>query len=247
MDSQEKAVIVAVLIACIIIGVMIAYFVISILRQHRRTLELSKKAMLAEITTMERERSRIAADLHDDLGPVLSVIKFKVDHVEPPDEEDREQLQQASKYLDQMIEKMRSISANLMPVSLFRKGLIPSIEDYCKRLEGTGKIKIERSYSGEPVLSEDKLINLFRIIQEVLHNALKHSEASLIKLNMDTKPHEVILHIQDNGKGFDTEAIPEGNGIGLASIRNRTEFVSGKMDCESKPGRGTAYLFTIPV
>src|SRR5690606_19968022 len=109
----------ALLIACAVVGVVVVFFIISILKQQKQKLLITKKAMLIEITTMERERARIAAELHDDLGPIMSVVKFKVDHIETSDEENLVHLKEASDYLDLLIEKIRGISSNLLPVSLF--------------------------------------------------------------------------------------------------------------------------------
>src|SRR5438477_5729337 len=110
--------------------------------QQRRNLELQKANALAEISAMEKERARIAADLHDALGPVLSVIKFRVDHVELLDKEEKAELAKASKQLDELIGHMREVANNLMPSALQRKGLIAAVEEFIQNVGKTNGLEI---------------------------------------------------------------------------------------------------------
>ena len=123
MDAQEARIYMAVIITVVVLGIIIGYFAISVIRQQRRNMELQKANALAEISAMERERARIAIDLHDDVGPVLSVIKFRVDNANVSDAEEQEELKKASAQLDEVIARMREVSNNLMPSVLQRKGL----------------------------------------------------------------------------------------------------------------------------
>lgn len=157
MDTREATLLTAVVISGIVIGIIIVFFVISIVRQQRRNLLLQRQNLIAEIAAMEKERARIAADLHDDLGPVLSTIKFKIDGVETADAEETALLQKASKQVDEVIERMRSIAVNLMPSVLLRKGLAEALQQSAARWE-TG--------------------SSLRIVQEVMHNAVKHAGAN---------------------------------------------------------------------
>ena len=248
MDTQETRIYAAVLITSVTLGIIIAYFIISIIKQQRRNLELQKASILAELSAMEKERARIAADLHDDLGPILSVIKFQVDHVEGVRGEEKEQLGQASHYLDGLINRMREIANNLMPTALHRKGLVIAVEEFISKARETGNLKIDFSYPESLQLPEETSINIYRAIQEVVHNCIKHAKASELQILIRKKNGLLTILCRDNGKGFDYPKLAkESIGIGLKSLKNRTEMMGGTLEVESKGGKGTAFLFEIPV
>jgi signal transduction histidine kinase len=248
MDTHQTKIYFAVIITAVVLGVIILYFAISIIRQQKRNLQLQKAAILAEIAAMEKERARIAADLHDDLAPVLSVIKFQVDNVEAINSEEKEQLERASEHLDSLVARIREIANNLMPSALHRKGLITAVREFADKANAQGKANISLDYSDEVNLSAENNINIYRAIQEVVHNCLKHAEASELHITISRKGDTLAVLCRDNGKGFDFEKrLSEGNGIGLRSLRNRTEMMGGSLTVESKTGKGTAYLFEIPI
>ena len=123
MDAQTTSLFNTVLIVTIVLGIVIGFFIFSIIRQQRRSMRLYKKSILTEITTLERERSRIAADLHDEVGPILSAVKLKLASLDTMSEEDEEELQRTNQHIDELIKRMREISYDLMPNTLKRKGL----------------------------------------------------------------------------------------------------------------------------
>ena len=249
MDPQETTLFTAIIIAAVVLGIIILFFAISIISQQRRNLELSKQAILAELNAMEKERSRIAQDLHDDVGPILSVVKFQVDSVSPPSEEDAIQLEAASQHLDILIDRMREIAKDLMPSALIRKGLVASIEEFAEHISSSTGIKVVFSHSSEPLeLSKEKSLNIYRLLQETVHNSLKHASASRIEIDLQNEEGKLMLLYRDNGKGFDyQQALQDSNGLGLRSLKGRVEIMSGTLKAESKKGIGAAYLFSIPV
>lgn len=247
MDTQETSVYTAVLISCIVIGIIIIYFVVSLIRQQRKNIELARQNILTELSTMERERARIAVDLHDDLGPILSVIKFNIDNAAEQND-DRELLEKSSEYINTVISRLREISNDLMPTSLLRKGLIPSIQEFITTVELSSNIKIDVEVESIIELSENIRINIYRIIKEVLHNSIKHAQASNITIHFSMKDDELIIHYIENGIGFNYEtALAESPGFGLRNLTARVEIMGGSVVVESKAGKGTAFLFNIPI
>src|SRR5678816_4436053 len=109
MDANEARFYTAILIVCGVVGVIIVYFIVSIIRQQRRTVRLYKQSLLTEITTLEKERSRMASDLHDEIGPILSAIKLRVGSLDVP-AEDEEDVEKTNKQIDNLIKRMREIS-----------------------------------------------------------------------------------------------------------------------------------------
>ncbi len=248
MDTQEARIYIAIIISVIVLGIIISYFAVSVIRQQKRNLALQKENALAEISAMEKERARIAADLHDDLGPVLSVIKFRVDHVEPVDEEEKKELVKASEQLDELIGRMREVANNLMPSALQRKGLTAAIEEFVGNVERTSGLQIKFDDLSKSKINEEKSIHIYRIVQETVHNCMKHSKATRMNISFEEKNGLLKIVCQDNGAGFDiARVLKESSGIGMRSLKNRSEMMGGSMVAESKQGKGSAFLFEIPV
>lgn len=247
MGSQEKLLFNAIIISAIVLGIIITFFIVSIIRQQRRNLELHRLNILAEITAMEKERTRIAADLHDDLGPLLSAIKFKINSVDTVDKDDLEQLAGASSHIDDLIRRLREIASNLMPSVLLRKGLVSAVHQFIGNIDRK-QLEINFNHPELPEVPQDKSINLYRIVQEVTHNTIKHARASRLVIDLTLKGNSLILKTEDDGVGFDmSQRSKEGGGLGLRNLKSRAEIMGGHFNAESSPGRGTRYLFEIPL
>lgn len=247
MDPKETSLYHAILITSIVLGIIIIYFVISMIRHQRRNLELNRLNILAEISTLEKERTRIAADLHDELGPILSAIKFKINSLDVTDDEDTVQLHQASSHIDDLIQRMREIAANLMPSVLLRKGLIAAIEEFISNI-AQSPTHISFHHEQFPEIAQEKSINIYRIVQEVVHNALKHAQAKELSIDLATKNNYILLTVVDDGVGFDyPQRLKENSGLGLRNLKSRAEIMGGNFYIESKLAKGTKYLFEIPL
>ncbi len=245
MDARQTKIYLAIVIAAIVFGVILLYFALSIIRQQRRNMALQKALILAEMDTLEKERSRIAADLHDDLGPVLSVIKFRVDFAK----ENNEELQKASVQLDDIVVRLREIATDLMPVALQRKGLSVAIEEFIQQAQRSAPFPIVASVAGELPVKPEKALHIFRTVQELVHNCLKHASPQQLKLGVSlARTNLLLIDYADDGKGFNEKVFRSpGGGIGLRSIQNRTELVGGSMFLQTKPGYGTKIQIEIPV
>ena len=248
MDAQETRIYTAVLITSVVLGIIIVFFVASIIRQQRRNLELHKKNILAEITTLEKERARMAHDLHDELAPVLAAVKMKINSFELPDEDDRAEMVKTSEHLDVLLKRIREITFDLMPNTLLRKGFTGAAKEFIDYISQHSKLEIR--YNAEEIgeLSEQKTVNLYRILQEVVHNTVKHSGASVLNISISRKKDSIVLSTSDNGAGFDYDKkLAADEGIGLKSLKSRVEIMNGDLYLQSKRGKGTSYIFQIPV
>jgi signal transduction histidine kinase len=240
MDPQEANIYLAVIIAVVLMAFIFSYFAFLLIKQQRRNLELQKTAAFAEITSMEKERARIAADLHDDLGPILSTIKFRVDN--------GVELNKASNQLDEVIVRLREIAHDLLPAILQRNGPIAAIEDFIHRLEPLDELKIDLEYPTSIFIEEDKGIQLYRIVLEAINNCMKYANATKMQIIFREKNDLLQLICQDNGVGMDSlNQFQQYAGRGLISIKNRTELMGGKLSIESEKGKGTILMVTIPV
>ena len=247
MDAKETSLYTAILITSVILGIIIIYFIVSIIRQQRRTVNIYKQSLFTEITTLEKERTRMAADLHDEVGPVLSAIKLRIGSLDIHNEDDEEEVEKTNRQIDNLLKRMREISFDLMPSSLLRKGLPTALNEFIEYCGKNSLLSIKFQHT-EIALTEKQAINLYRIIQEVIHNTIKHAGATQLLIELRQEKKLVILATKDNGKGFDYDSKPqEASGLGLQNLLRRTEIIDGKMFFESKKGKGTTYIFEIPI
>ena len=248
MDPQEAKFYSAVILASCIIGALIVLFVYSFIRQQRRYLATTRKNILTELTLLEKDRMRIAADLHDELSPVLSAVKFQVISIEPVDPADQEIIETTKKQIDETIQRLRGISKDLMPPALTRNGLVPALQDFFQIITRAHGLPIIFECDANVEIVEDKRINIYRIIQEITHNTVKHSNASKLLVNFKEKGNSLKIVCEDNGRGFDyKKKLSEEGGLGLRNIRGRATLVSNNFQINSVHGKGTQYTLDIPL
>lgn len=248
MDTKEAKIYIAVLIAAGVVGIMLVYFIITIIRQQRKTLALHKEKIQAEIMTVEKERKRIAADLHDELGPLLSAVRMQMNCLNTDDKEDIEIIGNSKNHIDTILHRIREISNDLMPLVLLRKGLVTAIKEFIDNLNITGGPVISFNSDAVIIFSKETEIHLYRIALEILHNTIRHARAKKLELSIYLNDKKIILNARDDGRGFDYETVLKtGNGLGLSNIMNRVEILHGEIYIESKLGRGTQYAIVIPL
>ncbi len=248
MDSQEKELYTAILIATLIIAAILLYFIFSIIWFQKKYRSLSKAKISAEITTLENERRRIASDLHDDVGPLLSAVKIQINHLDGQNEAEAALIRKSSKYIDDIIKRMREISNDLLPNVLIRKGLAAAIQDFLGKMNDSASLKITFTCPQEHRVPTQVEVNVYRIVQEIVHNTVKHAEASHLQIQLVIDEHMLRLASEDNGKGFDyKEMIAKNGGLGLLNLQSRAEVMGGEFDFTTEKGKGTRYLFEIPL
>jgi len=200
----------------------------------------------AVFETQETERKRLAEDLHDSVGQVLSAIKLNLHRLDKIIETDgpKNLLLDTRKLTDECIQEIRNIIHNVLPPVLTDFGLIDALQALCERLEKNTDIKI--AFTKE--LPNDRFspeieVTLYRIAQELFGNAVKHSGATSIQLQLTRENGTLMMSFSDNGVGFDPENIK--HGFGLKNLESRTQFINGKIQTYTKPHSGT--LTTIKV
>jgi two-component system, NarL family, sensor kinase len=221
-----------------------------ITEQKIQRLEEEKKLMAAKLLVegQENERKRIATELHDGLGVLLSATKMQFSTIADQSPGNKDLIQKAIKMLEQASGDVRKISHNMMPGLLTKLGFYEAVEDLFEHVDDTGKIKASCIIVGNQTrLSENREIMLYRIIQEMVNNSLKHAEASNISLQVKVLPDLLNIIYADDGKGFDLEQKLESESIGLKSIQSRVNFLNGNFNIETKPGEGVKYILQIPV
>jgi len=234
----------AILLVAVIILIAVRQKVISQKRKiaEQKIAQLEKeKQLVATQALLEgetSERARLSKDLHDGLGGLLSVTKHKIANMKGsltiPDDQVGI-FNSAIEMLDSSIQELRRVAHNLMPESLMRYGLNSAINDYCNSIEN-----VKYHFYGVEKRFEDKLeVAAFRIVSELVNNALKHSGATSIDAQLVQDADRINITVYDNGRGFDPKLIDKTKPGGLNNIESRVVSFNGRLDVISAPGKGT--------
>ncbi len=221
-------------------------------RQKLITLEKEKEAasLRARISGEERERKRLAQELHDGLGSLLAAVKMQFSAVQKslPDLESSDRYNQATKLLDDACEEVREVSHNLMPGTLIQLGLKKSLEERILFISQSKDIDITFiSHGLEKPLEEATTISIYRIISELLSNIIKHAKATEALIQVNREDELIFITVEDNGEGFDWPPTGKPSGIGLRNIQSRLDILSGSMSIDSKKKEGTSIHMEIPL
>jgi signal transduction histidine kinase len=211
--------------------------------QKLREMEQAQQLRIynAMLEGQEIERSRVAKDLHDGLGGMLAGIKLKLSSIAGKEQQQKSdmELYKVITQLDQSVNELRRIARNMMPETLLQFGLEPALKDLCSSLQ-TNELNIEfQAYSLGTHILQNEQIMIFRVIQELLSNAIRHADATNILLQCSQNGNMFFITVEDDGKGFNPDAPGNKKGTGLSNIQNRVEFLKGKLDIHSAPGEGT--------
>ncbi|MCE7996045.1 MAG: sensor histidine kinase [Roseivirga sp.] len=205
------------------------------------------------LTGQEEERQRIATDLHDKLGAILGMVKLHFsaveDRIDDLREDNKKQYIKANELLDQASSEVRNISHNLLSGVLVKFGLVPALQDLKDTVEATGKLKVQL-VAGEQMdgrLSGEQELQIYRIVQELISNILKHSRGTEAVIQLNRNSNEINLIVQDNGTGFDVESAMQKKGIGLKNLQARVARLDAKLHFDSGKGAGTTVSIDIPI
>ena len=222
----------------------------------QKTEKLLKEQELNTIDAMiagqEKERQRLASDLHDSVGATLSAAKMQFEHLKKhrgslnnEDElYDRTQL-----LLEEAYTEVRAMAHAKNSGVIAKNGLLPAVNKLAQNASATGKIQIEvQDYGLDQRLEGSLEIAVFRIIQELVTNIIKHAEATEASISLTQHEDAINVVVEDNGKGFKAGKLSNNSGgMGLGSIEKRVEHMEGQMEVDSTPGKGTSVIIDIPL
>lgn len=252
----------------LLIGGAVALAVISLLGyrnySHRQRLQ---QAIIEELETEkqlnateailkgeEQERTRLAKDLHDGLGGMLSGIKYsfqtmKENLILTP--ENAQAFGRSIDMLDSSIKEMRRVAHNMMPEMLVKYGLNVALKEFCNEIDRSGALKVIYQSIGMEAgtIEQTTAVTVYRIVQELVHNAIKHANATqvLVQVHASWQEKTMVVTVEDDGKGFDTALLQDAQGIGWSNIQHRVDFLKGKIDVNSAPLKGTSVLLELPL
>lgn len=248
-QSQTRFIISIILLLVLLSGTLLIYFFLkqrqTLLQNKIITIEQQKKLELTQaiIDGEEQERTRLAKELHDGIGGLMSMIKlqftnFKKTHTEIQKDDE---YNNALDLLNTASQDIRKISHALMPSALERLGLIDAVEQFCTQMQSSGNFEIDfQNYGFEERLPLRFELLVYRIIQELLNNVVKYAEAKEVLVQLSKNEKLISLTVEDDGIGFDISTLINKDGIGLQSMQKRIELLGGKMDIDSNIGRGTS-------
>lgn len=198
------------------------------------------------IASQEKERKRIGEDLHDEVGAMLSLIKLNVSRIEKKSEgKDAIKLAGETKHhLEELITQVRRISRALSPVSLERMGLFPAVEELAKWANKSPNLNIECLCFGNEFRFDGKMeLTMYRTIQELLNNSIKHSRTNKIEILMKFDINKVSVIVRDFGVGFNFRNVK--SGLGLENLKSRTELIGAHFKIKSIPNKGTTAIICL--
>ena len=201
----------------------------------------------SRIEGQEEERSRIARELHDQLGGTLAAVKFSLEGMEnkiPTDLIDS--YRNTHKLLQSATNNTRTLSHQMKALHLEDLGLDDSLQQFCDALNNNGSLQVHfnRTRIAESHVSQKAELQLYRVSQELLQNVIKHAQASEVFLQLTYEEDKLTLMLEDDGKGFDTEKAK--SGMGMQNIENRVAQIDGKLDFDSLIGQGTTVIIEVP-
>lgn len=246
MYAAETRIYYAILTGVLILVLMITVFVVTIIRYQRKKVALQRHRVIAEINAIEEERSRIATDLHDDLGASLSAIKLRLQCLDQGSARNNNIIRKAEFYIDEAMRKTRNISYNIMPQVLQRKGLKEALTELVDMLRETTPMRVNFEFAIKGV-GKQKRIHVYRMVQEILNNIVKHAHANTVSIFATMRGAVIYLCIEDDGKGFDRNAVLKGNkGFGLQNIMARADLLNARIYLSTRPDAGVKYEIEIP-
>lgn len=219
-------------------------YVYSILRHQKRRMDTYRNLRSRDNQLLEAERKRIAADLHDSMGSLLSSIRYGVESMQ--DKHPSKVGVTSLGYIDNSILKLKEIAHNLVPQTLLREGLAAAVKELASELRVIVNFPLHcQVFINDQSFTADNQLNVFRIIQEIVSNSLKHANATEIFIKLSEDEKFLTLDIGDKGKGFDPARSASPRKFGLENIRSRIEMLDAKFEFETIPGKGTRYLIRI--
>jgi len=224
--------------------------ILSIARDITERRQIERKILRAVISAEERERERIAKEIHDDLGPLMSTIKLYVNELESEDLENHERnefISRTNEILDEAINSTRAIANNLTPRVINDFGLIKAVESFCKKVNLSQKVNIIYEATVSERFDQTIELVLYRVITELLNNSIKHAQAAKIEIYIEKFDNILQLTYMDDGIGFDLDTVlnKEDGGMGLKNIISRLQSINGSYKIHSKKEAGTLVVVEV--
>lgn len=244
MHAYEISIYWAVVIACVLLLVIVILFAWALARSKSQLLKQTQASYRAELELLE-ERNRLAADLHDEVGPLLKEALSLTRTIGREAPAAAEATARLRMHLQQVADCSRRIAHNLLPPSILLKGVGGALEELLLECRAFHRFDTESMIAVQEEPSASTAMHVYRMVQEMISNAVKHSGGNLVQLQLVQERRQVVLRFQDNGKGYEPEAVRD-KGLGLRSLQLRAVLLGARLRCLSN-AQGTLYSLHIPL
>ncbi|AYL97967.1 sensor histidine kinase [Mucilaginibacter celer] len=259
LQVSQNGLVPVLIIGTLVVVVLIIFLFFFVIIYQRRMLKNQAEVralhdarqtdlMNAVFETQESERKRLAEDLHDSVGQVLSAIKLNLHRLDKNcvNEVSQPLLMDTRKLADECIQEIRNIIQNVLPPILTDYGLLAAIEALCAKVEQNTHIKVKFTKNiADKRFPHEIELALYRIAQELFGNAIKHSEATIINLTISMDAGYLVMEFKDNGKGFDMTDVK--HGFGLKNLQSRVQLINGELNTYSKAQSGAITIIKLKV
>jgi two-component system NarL family sensor kinase len=251
LTQRNSAIVALIIVALLIAGISWLLYNRYRLRQQARMNEaLMREQALrtqAVIDAEEHERQRLARELHDGVGQMLAATKRSLQSLHTG-AAPGEAAEASLSLIDESIREVRQLSHEMMPPSLRNKNLVQALTELTARMRTLFPgIQMTSTDTEDLDLDKTQTLMLYRTIQEILNNAIRHAQATAIHLELVNHGDELSIMVYDDGKGFEPGAPGNSGGLGLKNIRSRVEYIGARLDLDSTPGKGTTYIIELPL
>lgn len=221
-------------------------FLSAVMAEARRTQDSLRRISGSLIEAQEQERRRIARELHDDINQRLAMLAIELEGIPDCPSEVRNRLEELRKQTSEISNDVQALSHELHSSKLEYLGVVPGIKSWCNEFGARYKMDIRCRTDVFNVVPVEIGLSIFRVLQEAVHNAFKHSGVGRVEVQLREVPGEIHLMVRDLGRGFDVKPAMQGVGLGLTSMCERIRMVNGTIDIESKPMGGTTIDVRVP-
>ncbi len=243
MHAQENALFIVLVATSIFVILIITFFFYNMLKNNKHYQSIRTQAYEKELKMLEEERARIAKDLHDSVAGSLSAIKMKLNV--SSDEDLIAQKKNLEDSITTTIKDLKNVSYNLMPTILLNYGLDEAINNLLQKYVGIAIVY--KNYTSIK-LSQTKAVQLFRIVEEIIQNTIKHAKCKNLQIVLAKTDKTLRLITKDDGVGMNlSEVNIKGTGLGLQSLQSRAEYLNAKLTMHSEPNKGLEIVIDIPL
>lgn len=249
MFEAENRIYIGVLIASTTMLLVMGGFLYMAIRYYNTRRTLHRQQVIAEIEAVEKDRKRIAADLHDELGPLLTGIKLQLSNM-PADGDAKKDAEIVRRHINSMHDSLLTITHDLLPNTLEQNGLLQTIGEFLGEIEMQSSLSVtyHASSRAEESVRPQHKVHVYRIVTELVQNTVKHAEAKRIVLTIDTRKDKLHLFYSDDGNGFNLKKdLANKRGLGLQNIHSRVEMLQGQLLLDTAQNKGVHYEISIPV
>ena len=246
MGPEERKIFITFASVTVFIALVIIYFFNNIYFQQRKYRKLEKDKLNAEINASAQERNQIATELHNDIGPFLASLRMRLDLLETTSTSEIEACKAA---LDKCVSQIRGMAKDLSPLNIFEISFQEALIQYIAEVNVNHTLNIKFTEITSVHLSPEHNNQLYRILQEIILNTIKHANASLLLIEISTEQGNLLIQTSENGIGFDIKEIRsrKKTGLGLLSISNKIGYLNGTFSISEDFSNGTKYNIRIPL